>query len=103
MTRRGPLTSMNRSSFPKVRLSAMRRQLAYTKGTVDRSMFLPQNYTDCGCVESKSPGAGFAEPGRCANASCWTVWIVVVLFFLLMLFHFSSDTVSDFIILRLVK
>ena len=77
-------------------------------------MFLPQNYTDCGCVESKLPGAGFAEPGpgyaepgpgfaepgRCANTSCWTVWIVVVLFFLLMLFHFSSDTASDFIVLR---
>ena len=43
---------------------------------------------------------GGAQPGRCANASCWTVWIVVALFLMLMLFHFSSDTASDFIVLR---
>ena len=80
----------------------MRRQLALGKGIVDRFEFLPQNYSDCGCVDSKSPAPAFAEPGRCANASCWTVWIVVTLFLLLMLFHFSSDTASDFIVLRLV-
>lgn len=73
------------------------------------------NFTLCACVTAPPPtpspfppsatpppyqGPGFASPGRCANASCWTVWIVVVLFLLLMLFHFSSDTASDFIVLR---